>query len=160
MNKKVHFTSSVLLCLLLLTGFGAVAQKEANHWIPGFVGDGYLGGPIKVAIDFNNSTSPIVYNPNTPGIIGGSLATISDNNGSLLFYTGRKGLPPFSSWSGAIFNKSHQVVTDKIKNHGNGYFVGIFVPQPGCSKYYYLFHTNGGEGNYVGGSYYTKIDTE
>src|SRR5688572_26234943 len=108
-----------LLLLLLFYSIHLHAQHEADKW--------YFG--VNAGLDFFNGP-PVA-------ISGGALvtnegcATISDNNGNLLFYT--DGV--------TVWNRAHQIMPN-----GTGLFGGISstqssicVPLPGSTTLYYLF---------------------
>lgn len=113
--KDLYLSMCLLLCCI-----AASSQNKNNHW---------QLGPL----DFNFST-----NPNTISTIGGisdssnyGYATISDDNGNLLFYT--DGIK--------VWNKNHQVMQNGA-NLGTGSYVNqraIIVPHPGNSNIYYIF---------------------
>lgn len=103
-----------------LTLFHSSAQKQTNHWFF----SSYNG------LDFS-SGSPV---PETGGQVtameGGS--AISDQNGSLLFYTdGMK-----------VWNRQHRIMPNGTGLHG-GYSSAtqsaIIVPKPASNQEYYLF---------------------
>jgi hypothetical protein len=109
----------ILFSLLLLFSISSYAQHEADKW--------YFG--VLAGLDFFNGPPVPIY--------GGALntnegcATISDNNGNLLFYT--DGV--------TVWNRTHQVMPN-----GTGLMGGlsstqssICVPLPGSTTLYYLF---------------------
>ena len=112
--KKYILTSWFLLSIL--HGF---TQKQANTW--------YFG--THVGLDFNQ-TPPVALNNGIANSQEGS-ATISDNNGNLLFYTN----------GGIVANRKHGL----MKNGGG--LLGdlsstdnaVIVPSPGNDSIYYLF---------------------
>lgn len=114
-------TPLITLCLLLQ--FFSInllkAQKQGNYW--------YFGS--NAGLNFNT-------NPPTPlenGMLNTSegCATISDENGNLLFYT--DGI--------RVYNKTHKVMSNGSNLTGNPSTSqsGIIVPDPGNADKYYVF---------------------
>lgn len=136
--KKIY----LYISLLFLVN-SVFAQDPNNHWKLG-------------ASDLNFSTNPPTVSTVTSGGFGS--ASISDDNGDLLFYTDGK----------TVWNKNH------LQMQGNPYGIGygssfkmtqkaIIVPHPGNSKQYYVFTTENevfiGESTYPGYSYrYFLVD--
>ena len=112
------------LCIFLLF-FSArpllaqTMQKEANIW---YMGD-YIG------LDFNSGTAVPINDGQISTIEG--VATISDANGSLLFYT--DGIK--------VWNKIHQVMPNGTGLFGNPSSTqsGVIVPKIGDPTRYYVF---------------------
>ena len=105
--------------ILLLFSLSTYAQHEADKW--------YFG--VNAGLDFFGGPPVAIY--------GGAMATtegcatISDNNGNLLFYT--DGV--------TVWNRNHQVMPN-----GTGLMGGISstqssicIPLPGSTLIYYLF---------------------
>ncbi|NVK52624.1 MAG: T9SS type B sorting domain-containing protein [Flavobacteriaceae bacterium] len=120
----------VLSAFLLLFTLSTFAQKEANFW--------YFGH--KAGLDF--STSP-------PTNITGELntfegcSTISDDKGSLLFY----------SDGSTVWNKNHQVMNytggspaNNLLGNPSSTQSALVVPKPASSTIYYLFTISIGSG--------------
>jgi gliding motility-associated-like protein len=109
------------LCLLLLILSTQVlhAQNEANIWYFGH----FLG------LDFNNGT-PVPLNDGQLNTIEG-VATISDANGNLLFYT--DGI--------TVWNRLHQVMPNGTGLFGNASSSqsAVIVPKIGDTTRYYVF---------------------
>jgi hypothetical protein len=104
-----------LLLMLILVGYTGWAQNLNNHWVLG-------------VSDVNFTTNPpVVGTVANSGQYG--IATISDANGNLLFYT-----------DGAIvWNKNHAVMTNgspQVPPYINNV---IIVPNPANSNQYYIF---------------------
>ena len=110
-------------------------NKETNIW--------YFGN--FAGLDFNTSPPTILTNGAMSTIEG--CATISDANGSLLFYT--DGIK--------VFNASHTVMPNGNGLMGNSSSSqsAIIAKQPGASSIYYIF-TNSGP--YGGGMGYSIVD--
>jgi hypothetical protein len=110
---------TLLLFCLFLNGLLAYAQKEANIW--------YFGE--NAGVDFN-SGKPF---PLVDGKIKTQegVATISDNNGNLLFYT--DGM--------TVWNKFHEKMPngEHLKGDISATQAAIIVPKPNSSNIYYIF---------------------
>lgn len=116
-----------LLTVFILLPLFCVGQKQGNIW--------YFGN--HAGLDFNSGSAiPLTDGQTYPydaTPIEGT-AVISDSSGALLFYTnGMK-----------IWNKNHQVMPN-----GNGILSSfsstqsaLIVPQPGSSRYFYVFTTD------------------
>jgi hypothetical protein len=110
-----------LFCFLPLLG---IAQKQGNIW--------YFG--THAGLDFNSGipvplSNGQTYTPDGTPIEG--TAVMSDNTGLLLFYTnGNK-----------IWNKNHQLMPngDSILSTFSSTQGALIVPQPGSSRYFYVF---------------------
>ncbi|HEX2684178.1 MAG TPA: T9SS type B sorting domain-containing protein [Ferruginibacter sp.] len=119
----MRITSRILLSLLLSflvqTLFAQNVQKEANIW--------YMGNYI--GIDFNSGTAVPINDGQVNTIEG--VATISDANGALLFYT--DGIK--------VWNKLHQVMPNGTGLFGNpsSSQSGVIVPKIGDPNRYYVF---------------------
>lgn len=105
------------------------AQKQSNIW--------YFGN--HAGLNFN-SGSPIAltngqtYSPDSQNSAIEGTSVISDSSGSLLFYTnGNK-----------IWNKNHQVMSngDGLLSNFSSTQSALIVPQPGNSRYFYVFTTD------------------
>lgn len=110
----------------------AYAQKEGNIW---HFGHG-------AALDFNTGTA-VISGPSAMSTFEGS-ASISDANGTLLFYSNGGGRDPLLSGqsSGKIWNRNHQIMYDMGNTEGGGFSSAqsaVIVPKPGASGQYYLF---------------------
>lgn len=109
------------LVLLVLSVNHTHAQNPNNHWILG-------------TTDLNFGTNPAgVFSVSNSGNYGN--ATISDDNGNLLFYTNGR----------TVWNKNHQVMQ-------NGSYIGVLadaiqpvviLPFPGNNKKYLIVNSNG-----------------
>lgn len=95
----------------------------------------------------------IYFKTSPPTATTGSLwtdegcASISDDNGNLLFYTNGQ----------TVYNKNHQVMTDGngLKSSPSSIQAAIIIPQPDNDSLYYIFTTYGG---YVQGLQYTIVN--
>ncbi len=118
-HKCFQIRFFVFLSLLLVAIAAKAQQKEANTWYFG----NYLG------LDFNSGTA-VPLNDGQLNTIEG-VATISDSNGALLFYT--DGIK--------IWNKFHQVMPNGIGLFGDpsSSQSAIIVPKIGDPARYYVF---------------------
>lgn len=119
--------NSILAFIFLFLIFQCFSQKEGNIWYFGSAG-----------IDFNSGTPQALTNSamNTSE----TCATISDNNGDLLFYTNGGSL-----WSsiGAVWNRNHQIMPNGLLMDTAGCSSAsqgcVIIPNPSNSNEYYLF---------------------
>lgn len=115
--KKVFF--------LLLVTISTYAQ-EHNIW--------YFGG--RAGLDFNQG-SPIAIGDGKISTDEGC-ATISDSNGSLLFYT--DGV--------RVWNKNHLIMENGtgLNGHASSTQSALIIPKPGSNTLYYIFTTTASAG--------------
>ncbi len=133
--KKLVFISALFTLLF----YSLKAQKEANIW---YFGE-YAG------IDFNQNPPQALLNSSMFQYEG--CATISDNSGSLLFYT--NGI--------TVWNKNHQVMLNgtNLMGHPSSTQSSVIVPKPGNDKIYYVFTVYAEISDTIG-IRYSKIDME
>lgn len=126
----------IFLGFCMLSLFFASAQKEANIW---YFGE-YAG------LDFNSGNPVALLNGQLNTLEG--CATISDKDGSLLFYT--DGI--------TVWDKNHNIMPNGTGLLGNSSSVssGLVVPNNSNANIYYLF-TNDFEG-YSYGFRFSVID--
>ena len=138
MKKRNNY---ILLITLLLT-VSLFAQRETANW--------YFGS--NVGLDFNNGNPVLLADGQLSTTEGCS--TVSDNNGSLLFYT--NGVE--------IWNKNHNIMQNGsgLLGSDSGSQSAIVIPNISNPNIYYVFtadvfqaYTNGGSGN---GLNYSVID--
>lgn len=131
--KKIGFFFSILICSV----FFAAAQNEGNIW---YFGE-YAG------LDFNGG-SPVALTNGMLNTMEGC-ASISDNNGDLLFYT--DGM--------TVYNKSHILMPNGtgLLGHNSSTQSGVIVAKPGSTTLYYLFSVDGFSGT-GGGLNYSEVD--
>jgi gliding motility-associated-like protein len=108
--------------LWLAFGFSALSgysQKEAAVWYFG----GYAG------VDFNSGSPVIIHGGKTHAMEG--VATISNKQGQLLFYTD----------GNTLWNKQHQVMPNGtgLIGHYSSTQTGVIVPLIGDTNRYYVF---------------------
>lgn len=130
-----------LLTLLVLgSPFLSFAQQD-SYW--------YFGK--KAALDFNVSGSlpvPRVVN-NSSMETNEASAAVSDNSGSLLFYT--NGVQ--------VFNRNHGIMPNGDGLNGDISSCQIaVVPQPGSDSLFYIFTTDAFENDFMKGYYYSVVD--
>ncbi len=129
-----------ILIIIFCTTVTLLAQKEANNW--------YFG--TKAGVSFNQEP-PVALLDSRINTIEGS-ASISDDNGSLLFYT--DGI--------TVWNKNHDTMINGYGLHGDNSSVhsALIVKKPNSSRYYYVF-TSDQPKSYASPSYginYSVID--
>ncbi len=135
----MKFSRKITLFLSLLL-FGASmhlqAQKETWNW--------YFGANAGVTFA---SGSPVALTNGMINTIEG-VASISDVNGNLLFYT--DGI--------TVWNRNHVVMTNGtgLMGSGSSSQSGVIVPRPGSTTLYYIFTTDAQAG--PGGFRYTEVD--
>ena len=114
-----HLIQKLTLIAFLFAFAIGFSQKESANW---YFGD-FAG------LDFNsNSPVPVL---NSQLFTKEGCATISDRNGSLLFYT--DGI--------TVWDRRHQVMPNGagLLGHISSTESAIIVPKPGCSLSYYIF---------------------
>ena len=128
---------TVLFVLLICVLNKGYCQKEYNNW--------YFG--IHAGVSFQSGMPVTLLN----GILntGEGCATISDQQGNLLFYT--DGI--------TVYDKLHNVMTNGTSLMGNNTSTqsALIIQKPGCKTEYYVF-TVYYEGN--GGLNYSIVDLE
>ena len=109
----------LFLYIIILFTLPLFAQKQANIW---YFGNG-------VGLDFNQSPPQQLYNSQANSQEG--CATVSDNNGKLLFYT--NGL--------VVINRKHEIMLNGNGLRGDLSSTDntIIVPLPDNDSIYYLF---------------------
>lgn len=97
------------------------AQKEASYW--------YFGRNAGLQFDFDRNTVAALTNGSLNTLEG--CTSISDSNGSLLFY----------SDGSTIWNRNHQVMVNGtgLKGDESSTSSGLIVPKPQDPNFYYLF---------------------
>ena len=127
----------ILFFCLLISAQYAKTQNEGNIW--------YFGS--NAGLDFN-SGAPI---PLTDGMLNTAegCATISDNNGNLLFYT--DGM--------SVYNRNHILMPNGTGLLGNNSSTqsAIIVKKPASPTIYYIFTVDGASG-FLGGLHYSEVD--
>jgi gliding motility-associated-like protein len=133
---------SYILLLTLLFTVPLFAQRETANW--------YFGS--NVGLDFNNG-NPVLQTDGQLTTTEGC-STVSDNNGSLLFYTNGVN----------IWNKNHNIMQNgsDLLGSDSGSQSAIVIPNVSNSNIYYVFtadvyqaYTNGNNGN---GINYSVVD--
>jgi gliding motility-associated-like protein len=139
-TKKYKVTVVLFIYFLLLQSI-LIAQR-ANNW--------YF--PEKKSLTFN--TTPPSFIGNSQCSESGA-ASVSDNNGKLLFYSDGK----------RVFNKNSQIMPNGNNLNGgiapNNGITGnraLVIPHPGLQNLYYLFTNEANQGVLPTGYYYHLID--
>jgi hypothetical protein len=130
-SKKTTFMKKIIFALLIILPHLVFSQKQGNIW--------YFGN--HAGLDFN-------YNPPVPLLNGATYnstyvgwgthsegtSVICDSSGSLLFYTNGK----------KVWNNIHQLMPngDSLLGHPSSTQSALIVPQPGSSRYFYIFTTD------------------
>lgn len=114
--KWIRF--NIIFLVILLSNVG-LSQNEANIW--------YFGN--HAGLDFN-SGSPVALTDGQLATLEGC-STISDSNGSLLFYS--DGI--------TVWNKNHTVMLNGtgLNGHPSSTHSALIVPKPNDSNIYYIF---------------------
>jgi gliding motility-associated-like protein len=130
--------SSLLLIFLFLSNLKAFAQKEYNIW--------YFG--TNAGVDFN-SGSPVTITNSAMATFEGTVS-ISDGNGSLLFYSDGR----------TIWNRDHLPMPNGtgLLGHESACQSVLAVPKPGSSTIYYIFTVDAIENNLQNGLRYSILD--
>ncbi|GAB5555531.1 MAG: hypothetical protein Sapg2KO_51220 [Saprospiraceae bacterium] len=114
--------------------------KWANNWI------------ISSQLGLNFSeTPPQIMNGVSSIANPGVAASISDDNGTLLFFADRE----------KIWNKDYELMPEgRILDDSDGIYLveNIIIPQPGSNSIYYKFGVYPSESDSKSGLYYAKID--
>jgi PKD repeat protein len=112
--------------------------KDGNIWYFGF----------NAGLDFN-SGSPVMKTDGALHTLEGC-ATISDKNGSLLFYT--DGV--------SVYNKNHIVMSNGsgLLGHKSSSQAALIIPFPGDCKKYYIFTSDASENSNANGVRYSVVD--
>ena len=130
----------VMIGIICFAWFSGKAQQN-NNW---FFGQG-------VAISFNPGNLPI------PHFISSSImntnescASISDENGNLLFYTNGQ----------QIFNRNHQVMVNGsgLMGHESSFQGAVILRQPKHDSIYYVFTADAYETNFANGYRYSIVN--
>lgn len=113
--------STPFLVLGMLSTFTLFAQKQANHWFFG----------LNAGLDFTNG-APVADTGSIYTSEGCS--SISDANGSLLFYT--DGITVYDRRDSAMANSGNLMGSETSTQSG------LIVPDPGNANQYYIFTTD------------------
>ena len=129
MKKAIFF-------IILLFSINITAQKQANIW--------YFGE--NAGLDFNSGTPVALLDGELNTIEG--CATISDANGSLLFYT--DGI--------TVYNRNHTEMLNGTGLNGDesSSHSAIIIPKPGDTNIYYIFTVDAWGG--INGLQYSEVD--
>ena len=138
--KKISILA--LTFYLLISSFNSSAQpgntKRAYHW---YFGDG-------AGIDFSSGQAVA----DTTGQVhtNEGCATISDEDGYLLFYTD----------GSTVWNKNHQIMPNGtgLMGHYSGMQNSIIIPKPNSKNIYYIFTSDAWENSFANGVRYSTVD--
>ena len=125
----------ICICTFILPSF-LLAQNEADIW--------YFGA--NAGLNFNSGTAEVLLDGALDTVEG--CATISSNNGDLLFYT--DGV--------TVYNRNHEVMVNGTGLNGNFSSTqsAVILPKPGTLNSYYIFTTDAdGDAN---GLQYSEIN--
>jgi hypothetical protein len=117
-------------------------QNQGNIW--------YFGN--HAGLDFNSGSPIALINGATyDGFdVGEGTSVISDNSGNLLFYTnGQK-----------VWNKNHLIMPngDSLLGNYSSTQAALIIPQPGSSRYFYVFTTDAFQNALQNGFRYSIVD--
>jgi gliding motility-associated-like protein len=145
----------VLTLLLLLSVGQSWAQGENNNWAFGFLQGLAFGTGVPVYLPTN------MQNTTTPGVVPngfGSLSTISDAQGRLLFYTD----------GGTVWDSEHRPMTNActtcdgaiahLNTGKDAWRSALIIKRPGSTSLYYIFTVDSQQNLFNGGLSYTEID--
>lgn len=138
--KKIILALTAFFFSTILFG-----QKQGNVW--------YFGD--HAGLNFNTASPTPLLNgqtdfPHPPSQWNEGSSSICDSTGSLLFYSnGEK-----------IWNRLQQIMPNGNNLMGNVSSTqsSIIVPQPGNSRYFYVFTTDAEENNFINGLRYSIVD--
>ena len=128
----------IVLCALLAISYPSMSQKQANNWL--FGRNGW--------INFNSGTA-VAQGGGMFSNLEGS-ASISDENGSLLFYTDGR----------YVWNKNHGIMANGtgLKGSASSTQSAVIVPYPGNSDLYYVFTIDDCLDSLANGFRYSIVD--
>ena len=143
-NGVWYYSSDTIVTTGLYTSnlFGGVqaenSGKESNFW--------YFG--LGAGIDFNSGSAISLSNGQIYTNEG--CASISDNNGDLLFYTDGQ----------SVYNRNHVIMPNGnfLTGHSSSSQSGVIVKKPGSSSIYYIFTVDGLSGTNGNGLYFSEVD--
>jgi len=126
-----------ILFLIISTTVHAQPQRT-YHW--------YFGGGA--GIDF--SSGQAVADTNGQVNTWDGCATMSDENGNLLFYTD----------GSTVWNRNHQIMPNGtgLMGHWSSHQNSLIVPKPKDPRIYYIFTTDAWENNFQNGLRYSVVD--
>ncbi len=133
--RKCQF---ILVILIIFLACPCYAQKN-NIW--------YFGK--KAGLDFNPANGPVVLT-NSAMEADEGCASVSDDNGNLLFYS--NGL--------TVYNRNHKVMLngDGLLSNSSALQACIIVPVPGNHDIFYIFTTDALEHGFAYGYRYSIVD--
>jgi len=128
----------IILLTIIFFPLICFAQKQGNIW--------YFGN--QAGLDFNTGT-PVTLN-NGQLIAQEGTAVMCDSSGALLFYTNGY----------QVWNNNHQVMPngDSLLGGTSSTQAALIIPQPGSSRYFYIFTTDDFQHNLLNGLRYSIVD--
>lgn len=126
-----------LIFIIILIPQILLSQNEGNIWYFGY----------GAGLDFNSGTAVAIGNGQLNTLEG--CASISDNNGDLLFYTD----------GSTVYDKNHNIMSNGtgLFGHSSSTQSAIIVKKPESTTSYYIFTVDGMSGN-NGGLCYSEVD--
>ncbi len=118
-NMKIKF---LIILFPLLANHLSFSQKQGNNW--------YFGENAGLGF---NSGKPVALTNSRMSVYWGGTATISNNNGQLLFYS--NGLH--------VWDSTHSNFVSGLRGHDVNYQGALFVPHPDSTHLYFIFTSNG-----------------
>jgi len=139
LSIKRLFLLFTILCFGLLP-FKQVFSQQYNNWLFG----------IEAYLTFNPGITPVPHSVSGSAMSANEgTCSISDENGSLLFYTNGQ----------TVYNKNHQVMVNGTDLGGHPSAAQIVaVPMPGNDSLYYIFTTDALENNLNDGYHYSVVN--
>ncbi|WP_292889340.1 T9SS type B sorting domain-containing protein [Nonlabens sp.] len=141
MQKKKFLFSLIIASITLSCGMVS-AQLQASNWYFGF----------NAGINFDPSTGVVTALTNGQVSTNEGCATISDENGQLLFYT--DGI--------IVYDRTHQIMLNGqgLRGDPSSSQSAIIIPKPQDANIYYIFTVDLPPGNQGGGDkvHYYEVD--
>ncbi len=138
--QKKNFLQVIVLAAFLSIGFNSQAQLQASNWYFGF----------NAGINFDPATGAVTPLTNGQVSTNEGCASISDDNGQLLFYTDGT----------VVFDRSHQIMQNGQGLRGNPSSTqsAIIIPKPQDSNIYYIFTVDLPSFGGAEGVHYYEVD--
>jgi gliding motility-associated-like protein len=139
MTKKFPFLAAVITALTLCVNFSN-AQLQASNWYFGF----------NAGINFDPATGTVTPLTNGQVSTNEGCATISDENGQLLFYTDGT----------IVFDRTHQIMLNGagLRGDPSSSQSAIIIPKPQDPNIYYIFTVAIAQGNGGDKVHYYEVD--
>lgn len=136
------FRRKLFLCILFYLPSLFCRAQEFNSW--------YFGNGAGISFNPGGASNPhSVPDGVNPAYEGN--ASISDSNGTILFYTNGT----------TVYNRLHQVMLngDGLFGHQSSAQSSIIVPLPNSDSIYYIFTTDASENNFANGYRYSIVNS-